>query len=76
MIGVVTQPIEGNSSSVCSLLNISLIVLELACWFGLYSLLGSRQMRLRMTTKAKQATVSLSTMRMRSLLLVGTGDST
>ena len=35
------------------------MVLELAYRFGQYSLPGSRQIRLRMMTKAKQATVSL-----------------
>ena len=42
-----------------SLLNISLTVLELVRGFGWYSHPGSRQNRLRTTTKAKQATVSL-----------------
>ena len=55
-----TQPIEGNSSSVCSLLNVSLMVLELTCCPGWYSLLEDKQTRLRMTTKVKQATVSLA----------------
>ena len=70
-----TQPIEGNSS-VYSLLNVSLIVLELACCPGWCSLPGNRQIRLRMTTKVKQAMVSLFALRMGSLLLVGTGDLT
>ena len=54
-----TQLMEGNSSSVCSLLNISLMVLELAQYPGQYSFLGSRQIRLRKVTRVKQATVSL-----------------
>ena len=55
-----TQLIEGNSSSVYSLLNILLMVLELSHCPGWYSFVGNRQIRLRMTTKVKQATVSLA----------------
>ena len=55
-----TQLIEGNSSYVYSLLNVSLMVLELSHCPGQYSFMGNRQIRLRMTTKAKQATVSLA----------------
>ena len=54
-----TQLMEGNSSSVCSLLNISLMVLELARYPGQYSFPGSRQIRLRKVTRVKQAMVSL-----------------
>ena len=52
------------------------MVLELECQLGWYSLLMNRQKRLRMTTKAEQAMVSLEMIGTASLLQIGTGDST